>query len=446
MPDNVRRPVALTKLIDTFDRLFPDEPLSRLVVGRSGMPDGTIAYSARSIENWTNIVNEAIRQDALDNLAAAAVELHPNVPEIPRYVQDYSKWAAQQNVSPEGIAKALTTQPAPGFLERARLVIVAWFGVAVGCFAFVGVLARESTHHLFDLPDSGFTDAFTSPGESAAAGLRFVGRSLVVAATYFAYNPVGSVLVVILAGTVLYFAVRRRPLIERAYIPAVVLPVVVVGAFVKTLYYDLPVLGFTGVLTKLGIDSRTFDPPAMFSSRAERIWSGVVCSRIANFPEARSLCGTETSVEHMQNLYGVYLLDVIFTIAVCALGIAALRKLTLPSHARAWNLPRAWNRASILVIAVALLGALLPVPWTYARTVASMEYPYICTAECEFHIRVDANKTFAFYPADSEIGAAQAVPTNAQVSMRDILDVAFTNQVKSPSFVPHERGSRLGGD
>lgn len=446
MADHVRRPIALTKLIDTFDRLFPDEPISRTVVGRAGMPDGMVAYSTRSIENWTNIINEAIRQNMLSDLVAAASDLHPNVPELSRYLQEYTKWATQQSVPAVGIADALVAQKPPGFLERARLVIVAWFGIAVGCFAFVGVLARESTHYLFELPDSGFADAFTSPGASAEAGLRFVGRTLVVAATYFAYNPVGALIALLLAGAVVYFAVRRPPLIERAYIPASVTAIVVLGAFAKTLWYDLPVLGFTGVLTKLGIDVRTFDPPAMFYSRAEKIWSGVVCSRIANFAEAKSICGSETQLEHTQNLFGVYLLNVVFTIAICGLGLAALRKLTLPSHKPAWNLPTTWNRTLIAVIAVALLGTLLPVPWTYARTVASMEYPKICDAECEFHISVEADKTFAFYPADGEIGVAQPVPRGAQVSTGDILEVAFTNQVKSPSFVPHERGRRLGGN
>jgi hypothetical protein len=446
MANNLRRPPAFTKLIDTFDRLFPDEPLSRTVVGRSGMPDGLVAYSTRSVENWTNIVTEAIRQNMLNDLVAAAVVLQPNVPELPRYLQEYTKWEAQQSVPATEIADALVTQKAPGFFERARLLIVAWFGIAVGCFAVVGVLARESTHHLFDLPDSGFADAFTSPGESAAAGLRFVGRTLVVAATYFTYNPIGALVVTILTGAVLYFAVRRPPRVEKAYIPMVVVPLVAVGAFVKAFWYDLPVLGFTGVLTRLGIEARTFDPPVMLFSRADRIWSGVVCSRIASFPEAKSLCGSASPLEHTQNLYGVYLLDVVFTVAICALGIAALRKLTLPSHLPAWNLPRTWNRALIAVVALALLGALLPVPWTYARTVASMQYPYICTSDCEFQIRVDGNKTFAFYPADEDISVAQPVPGGAQVSTRDILEVAFTNQVKSPSFVPHDRARRLGGN
>lgn len=445
MADSMRRPVALTKLIDTLDRLFPDEPASRMVVDRSGMQDGMVAYSTRSVENWTNIVNEAIRQNALNDLVASASDLHPNVPELSRHLQEYTKWAAQQNVPSTGIANALVTQKAPGFLERTRVVIVAWFGIAVGCFAFVGVLARESTHHLFDLPDSGFSDAFTSPGASAEAGLRFVGRTLVVAATYFAYNPFGALLVTLLAGAVLYFAVRRPPLVERAYVPAVVVPLVVLGAFLKTFRYDMPVLGFKGALTRLGIEAGTFDPPAMFFSRAEKIWSGVVCSRIGNFAQAKTLCGTETPLEHTQNLYGVYLLDVIFTIGICALGIAALRKLTLPSHRQVWNLPRTWKWASIIAVGLALLGALLPVPWTYARTVASMQYPYVCIKDCEFQIRVNADKTFAFYPTDQEISVAEPVRAGAQISTKDILEVAFTNQVKSPSFVPHARARRLGG-
>lgn len=445
MAENVRRPVALTKLIDTFDRLFPDEPLSRMVVDRSGMPDGMVAYSSRSVENWTNIVNEAVRQNALPDLVAAAAALHPNVPELPRSLQEYTRWAAQQNVPAESIAESLVTQQAPGFLERTRLMIVAWFGIAVGCFAFIGVLARESTHHLFDLPDSGFADSFTSPGASAEAGLRFIGRTLVIAATYFAYNPIGTLLVIAIAVAILYFAVRRPPFLERVYIPQIVAPLVVVSAFLKTFWYDLPLLGFSGVLTKLGIDARSFEPPAMFLPRAQQMWAGVVCSRIGNFAEARGMCGTKDTLAYTQNLYGIYLLNVLFTIAVCILALAALRKLTLPSHARVWNLPRVWKSALTTVIAIALLGALLPLPWTYARTVASMEYPYVCAADCEFHIRVDGTRTFAFYPADSEIELAQPIPPGAQISTRDILDVAFTNQVKSPSFVPHTRRSRLGG-
>ena len=439
------RPAAWMRLISTLDRLYPDQESSRMVVSRAGIEDGMIAYSARSVENWTNIVNEAIRQDSLSNLVSAAAELYPNVPELQRHLQDYTAWAARQPLQPAAIAAALDAQEPPGFFERARVMILAWFGIAIGCFAFVGVLARESTHHLFDLPDSGFADTFRSPGVSAEAGLRFVGRTLVVAGTYFAYNPVGFIVALLVAAAVLYFAVRRPPLVERSYVPAVVVPLVLIGGFVKTLLYDLPVLGFTRVLTRLSIDPRTFDAPAMFSWRAEKIWKGVVCSRIGDFAEARSLCGGQSAREHLQNLYGTYLLDVIFTIAICSIGIAALRKLTLPSHNPAWNLPVTWKRALITAIALALLGTLLPVPWTFARTVASMEYPYICTAECAFHIAVDDQRTFAFYPADEEIGVAEPVPAGAQVTTRDILQTVFTNQAKSKELVPHDRAARIGG-
>jgi hypothetical protein len=441
----MRRPVALTKLIDILARLFPDIDSSRAVVTQAGIPDGNIAYNAASAVNWTEIIREALQQNALEALVDSAGHMQPDLRTNMRsLLSTYQQWAKRFASTPE-LVEDVAAQPAPGLFERARLLIMAWFGIAAGCFAFVGVLARESTHHLFDLPDSGFADAFTSPGESAAAGLRFVGRTVVVAATYFAYNPTGAVIVTVLAGAALYFAVRRPRLVERAYIPAVVAPLVIVGAVVKAFWYDLPVRGFTGVLTKLGIEARTFDPPSMFLSRAESIWSGVVCSRIANFTEAKSVCGTQSTLAHTQNLYGVYLLDVVFTIVICALGIAALRKLTIPTRNRAWNLPRTWNMALIGAIALALLGALLPVPWTYARTVASMQYPYICTSDCEFHIRVDGNKTFAFYPSDEEISVAQPVPAGAQVSTRDILEIAFTNQVKSPRFVPPERAQRLGG-
>ena len=445
MAEGMRRPAALSRLIDTLDRLFPDEALSRVVVARSGMEDGMIAYSTRSVENWTNIVNEAIRHNALNDLVGAAAELHPNVPELHRHLQDYTTWAARQSVPAEGIAAALDTQKAPGLFERARVVILAWFGIAVGCFALVGVLARESTHHLFDLPDSDFAHAFTAPGESAAAGLRFVGQTLIVAATYFAYNPIGTLFVALVAGAVLYFAVRRPRIVEKIYVPRIVVPVVVIGGSLKALLYDLPVVGFTGVLTRLGIETSTFDPPAMFYWRAKKIWTGVVCSRIANFAEAEPVCGTESALEHTQNLYGTYLLDVVFTIAVCTLGLVALRNLILPSHNAAWNVPRIWKRAMTVAVALVVLGTLLLVPWTYGRTVASMKYPQFCIkADCEFHIEVD-DKTYAFYVADQEIGPAQPVPAGATVSTLDILEVAFTKQVQSPDYVPHDTARRWGG-
>jgi hypothetical protein len=301
MAEAFRRPIALTKLIDTLDRLFPDEPASRTVVGRSGMPDGMVAYSTRSIENWTNIVNEAIRQNALRAIVDTAAELQPNVPELRRHFDDYTKWAAEHVTTPE-VEEKLTSQKPPGLVERLRLLIVAWFAIAVGCFAFVGIVARESMHHLFALPttSSHIADAFTAPGESAAAGLKFVGRTLVVAATYFAYNPIGALLAVAVAAAVVYFGVRRPKLVDQAYVPAVVVPLVAIGAVAKTMLYDLPVFGFTGVLTRLSIDVTTFDPPQMFFSRAKQIWTGVVCSRIANFPEAQPLCGTARPVEHAQ--------------------------------------------------------------------------------------------------------------------------------------------------
>lgn len=445
----LRRPVALTKLIDTLERLFPEESSSRMVVDRAGMQGGMIAYSPRSIENWNSIVNEAVRQNALKNLVDAAAELYPNVPELRQHLADYEKWSAR-HVSEPGMLVEIADEKPPGFFQRTRAAIAAWFGIAVGCFAFIGVVARESTHLFLGLPGGHFGDALTSPGSAAEAGLRFLGRTLVVAGTYFTYNPIGAIAAVAAAAALLYFGVRRPRIVERAYRPLAAVPVVILAALAKMLFYDFPTFWFRDVLTTLSVEVSTFDPPAMIFPRVEKIWRGVVCSRIANLQGdvVDQICGGERPRAHLQNLYGGYLLDVVFTIAICVLGIAVLRRLTLPSRDARWNLPRTWKWSLVTATSLALLTALLAVPWTYGRTVASMEFPYICTAEeCSVRICAEEDECFAFIPADAEIVDAKTLTAPpVQYRTEDVLQTAFRVQLQAPEVDPHDRASRLGGD
>lgn len=442
------RPKPLTKLIDTFDRLFPDEELSRVVVGRAGIEDGLIAYSPRSIENWTNIVKGAIGQNALDDLVSAATELHPNVPELRHHLDEYRKWC-EVNSADQEEQVALADKPPPGFFERTRVLVTAWFGIGVVCFALIGIMARDSMMHFFDLPSAHIAHAFTSPGPSAESGLRFVGRTVFLIGTYVSYNPIGALVVIALAAALLYFSVRRPKWLDRAYRPAVTVTLVIVAAMAKTFLYDYPTVPFTRVLTTFSVDVATFDPPQMFFARTNRIWTGVVCSRIGNLQGdfAERLCGDASPREHLQNLIGGYLLNVVFTIAICTLGLATLRKLTLPSHDARWNLPRTWKWALVTATGLALLTALLAVPWTYARTVASMEYPYICTSDdCSLRICPEENDCYAFIPADADVVKAGPLQDTAQYRTEDVLQTAFRVQLQAPEVEPHDRASRLGGD
>jgi hypothetical protein len=449
MPDQTprTRPKPLTMLIDTFDRLFPDEELSRVVVTRAGIEDGLIAYSPRSIENWTNIVKSAIAQNALDDLVAAASELHPNVPELRHHLADYRKWCETHSADQQEQVE-LAAKP-PGFFERTRVVMTAWFSVGLACSALIGVMARDSMMHFFDLPSAHIAEAFTSPGPSAEAGLRFVGRTAVLIGTYVSYNPLGALLAVALGAASLYFSVRRPKWLERAYRPAVTVTLVIVAALAKTFLYDYPTVSFTRVLTTFSVDVATFDPPQMFFGRANKIWTGVVCSRIGNLQGdfVERLCGDASPRDHLQNLIGGYLLNVLFTIAICTLGIATLRKLTLPSHDARWNLPRTWKWALVTATGLALLTALLAVPWTYARTVASMEDPYICTSEdCSLRICPEEDDCYAFIPADADVVKTGPLQDAAQYRTEDVLQTAFRVQLQAPEVEPHDRASRLGGN
>lgn len=422
----MRRPPALTKIIDTLETLFNDEETSRTVVGRAGIDDGMIAFDARSLVNWTNIVNEAIRQKALPALIDAAAELRPDVPELKQHLADFEKWAARYESMPD-LTDTLTSQKVPGLWERARVAILAWFGIAVGCFALVGILARESTHAFLGIPGSHLGDAFTNPGAAAAEGLSFVGRTLIMAGTYAGYNPIGFIAAIALAAAFIYFTVRRPQLVDRAYIPAVIVPLLIVAAIAKGLWFDLPTVFFEDVLDRYTVDPFTLDPPTL-TSRVDTIWKDVVCSRVAGLQneETQRICGTLNERVATRRGMARHLLNVIFTIAICGLGVAVLRKLAIPSRNPRWNLPFTWKWALVGATAIAVLAALLAVPWTYGRTVASMKLPYVCQGEdcgpqlCADHCYALLDGTWKRVPEKSE---------GEVVATRDILTEAFREQL-----------------
>src|SRR6185503_6826455 len=101
---------------------------------------------------------------------------------------------------------------------------------------------------------------------------------------------------------------------------------------------DVPTFEFENVLQTDAAHMASFDIPPLFRPRAEKIWTGVLCSRVGNSGEenVRTLCGNERAVEHKQNLYAIYLFDIIFTIAICALGIAVIHKVLAPSQRTQW--------------------------------------------------------------------------------------------------------------
>lgn len=112
----MKRPPALIKLIDVLDRLFDREDRSRKIVAKANIEDGMIQYSTASLINWRNIVNESLRQDALDRLVDAAVaERDEAGPELQKLLGAIEEWLKRNKMSAGQLADNNTNPPT--FLE-----------------------------------------------------------------------------------------------------------------------------------------------------------------------------------------------------------------------------------------------------------------------------------------------------------------------------------------
>ncbi len=426
----VQRPAALTKLISTFARIYPDPASSRMVVVRAGIDETMIAFDPRSAVNWTEIVNYALRNDALDALIGASgdEDLHPElVPDMQALLADYRKWAATHAATPEAVER-IAAQPAPKFLEVARTTILSWSSIAIVCFGIAGAFARESRHVFLGLPGSHTNDLLHEPGSYASEGFAFLRDTIATAAHYaFSLNPLGALVVTaIIAGVIVL--IRREPRVRRRFTrPAMVIPLIVIGAIAKTLWYDLPVASFAETAT------RDYHPDAviamsMFRTPAKARWTSIVCSRIAGESRGAQLCGNERRSEHRQNVEGSYLLNVIFTAALCTIGVFVIRKILLPSRDRAWNLSRRrkWNAA--IAVGIAVLFALLPLPWTFSRTVRSTQEPYVCPpgVNCFFRVCAESDECYKYDLDEGQRFTRMGdVPENARERSEDLLRFKF---------------------
>ena len=135
----------------------------------------------------------------------------------------------------------------------------------------------------------------------------------------------------------------------------------------KMYWYDAPAFHYTNVLsTRNWADPELLDVPQPLTRVTQERWRAVVCSRVANLgtENVRKVCGPSRVSRHEQDIFGVYVLDVFFTILLCITAIAAIHKLLLTSQRLDWNLKPGLKRGGAAVLTAALLVALLPVPWT----------------------------------------------------------------------------------
>jgi hypothetical protein len=401
-----------------------------MVVVRAGIDDTMIAFDPRSAVNWTEIVNHGLRNDALDALVEASgdEDLHPElVTDMKALLAEYRKWAATHAATPEAM-ETIAAQSAPKFWEMARTTIVSWSGIAIACFGIVGAFARESRHVFLGLPGSHTNDFLHDPAGYAGEGFTFLRDTVAAAAHYaFSLNPLGALIVVaLIVGAVVL--VRREPRMRRRLAtPVIVIPLLISSVVAKTLWYDLPVASFAKTAT------RDYRPDAilamsMFRTPAKARWTSIVCSRIAGEPRAEQLCGKENRAEHQQNVQSSYLLNVIFTAALCTIGVVVIRKILLPSYDRAWNLSRRRKWNAVIAVALGLLFALLPVPWTFSRTVRSTEEPYVCPpgANCYFRVCPEKDECYKYDLDEGQrFTKTGDVPENASERPKDLLWAKF---------------------
>jgi hypothetical protein len=442
-----KRPIALSKLIDALARLFVDIESSRLVVDRAEMDATVIAFDQRALFNWTNIVNEAIAQNKLRDLVTAADGMYPNVPELKNGLRDYEQWAAKNAEQPE-VIQTLIDQPPPPLWDRMRRSFIGVALTIAAAFAAIGIVARQSQRLFYGLP-SPRTHPFSDVQEWTYEGLKFIGRTLVVLIEYLTLNPLGLIAVLVAAGLVVYALVRWRKRMTVVYKPAVAVPLLMVLAIAKVFWYDVPTLKLDNVLTKSSYDMTSFDIPPLIQPRARTMWESVVCSRVGSLddPRIRAMCGEAPPRVHLQNLYGRFLLDVLFTLALWSIGARVITKLILPSRNLAWNLPPIWRRIALGGAGIALAIGIIGLPYAYSRTARSMKPRKVCTddAGCYFRLCVNRRECYAYVPPDI-IERAGPEPRNAEITMdEDILQVSFTEQIGTQEVNPQDRANRFPG-
>ncbi|HJQ40760.1 MAG TPA: hypothetical protein VKB93_26780 [Thermoanaerobaculia bacterium] len=441
-----RRPLALSRLIDALARLYVDIETSRRPVADAGIDATIIAFDARALYNWTNIVNEAIRQKRLRELIAIADTDYPDIPELKRAQSEYESLIAEREAGTAAmpIADRVIVEKPPKLWQRSPFGIAVTLGTLLGVFAIIGIVARESLHSFYGVPVHKH-NILGHPDEWITEGFKFFTRTLMVGIEYLTLNPLGAVATLVLGALVLYAVVRWHKPIERMAKPAIIVPVMIVFAISKSFFYDMPTLKFERVLEGSSWDMASFDIPPLFASRAKDVWQPVVCSRVGGDAKAGSFCGDENKSAHLQRLDGRYLLDVLFTLGLWSIGFRVVRKLMLPSRELAWNLPPIWRRVALGGAGIALFIGILGVPWAYSRTARSMREEQVCvdTGDCHFRICTDSRECFDYSPAGDWTHSLPIPKDAAAPTKEDVLEAAFREQLQGVDFEPPDRSQRL---
>jgi hypothetical protein len=434
----VKRPLALTKLIHVLDRLFDTVDSSKMIVTTAGIEDGTIEYSTASVINWTNIVNEALKQDALERLVDAAVAQREDAaPELRALLRSHQTWTEHHR---ELAAQLGDQTKPPTFFEIFRFSIIVGIVAALLVVFAIGFAAAASRHTLLGLPVP-FSAAF-APGEWGVSAAQVLLRIPLMLFEYagYGFGWLRALLAIGVTSALIYFVtLKRPPRVQRFYVPKIVIPLLVLGAAAKVGYYDVPTLVFRDVLTKNSITDAAFDIPPAYARQASRTWKAIVCSRIASSddPRVRYWCREGRAGEHRQNALGRYLLNVAWTSLLTAIAIAVIRKLAHTSRQPEWNVTATLKRLLIATVAMAGLATMLFAAQTYARTVAPTVYDLVRPPapkppeepEPPFFRVCAGPRCFKYIPSFGGLEESPDIATAPAADREDILTACFESQL-----------------
>lgn len=268
----------------------------------------------------------------------------------------------------EGSASSAGKKVASGVLSASSAVLL---------LGTIGLIAHLSQREFLGLPVEHLQeDVLDLIKASAPAGVEFLWTSITrIGFQYMAANPLGIAAAagctVIMIAALTWFVVRRRRQ-HTAFEPLIVLPVIFTGALIVIFVYDVPTQNFQNVLRADVTDTAAFEVSPRFSNRASVIWRDVICSRLATYPAA-TMCRQLPPATYRRNLNGRYFFNFSATTTLFALLVIVFiseRKRLF----RVGSLLDALRLLLFVLTAVAVLVAVIGVPYVYSRTVRSTEF------------------------------------------------------------------------
>jgi hypothetical protein len=305
---------------------------------------------------------------------------------------------------------------------------------SVVMFAMVGVWARQSRSEFLGLPTDGVTEDFgTVVKQCAAEGLDVVISTVFIAFQYATENVWAVLAVLIITALVLFLSIwPLRKSLQRPWIAAAAVALLVTGTAGKLLFYDAPTLYLRDVLISYPLDSTYFEAPPFFARRVDTIWRDMVCARMtgSNTPFAVQTCTAGDGALYNRHVAGRYLLDVAYTTIISVIAVL-LGCGVLLHWRRSGSLPLTAKILTVTASAVSVLIAISGLALAYSRTARSTQFLYDNERRA-FVMCTSATRCFDYSTAD---GFHASAPTTGN-DMRDALGAYLDDVANRPDVSP----------